>query len=204
MKKVLALIMILGLASVANANLMLTINGKPAPDEITIYPSDWIEIDVEVPDGIQNQSYDLDIHLSNAQAHFLEPVWVPGAGPQPGHWDNINFPTTYTQAPSTCASVAPQNIRIMGVMNTSVGDVAYPGDVIMNELMMHCDETTPVILTLVVHDDAGMLSWDTSTWTEVVYTDGQILGSVTIYQPEPMTLSLLGLGGLALIRRRRS
>jgi hypothetical protein len=202
MKKLVALVVILLMTSVASADLVLTVDGNDNPGEITIAPSTNLEIDLEVDEGY-NQSYDLDLILSNNQAVWIEPVWVPPAGMTPGYWTNINFPSTYTQAPSTVASSSATVIRIMGVMNTAQGDYTTVGDVIMNELYLHCEEATDVTLTLVVHDDAGMLHYESDGMTEIQYTDGQILDTLVIHQiPEPATLALLGLGGLLLRRRR--
>jgi hypothetical protein len=203
MKKLVVLVVILLMTSVASADLVLSVNGSTSVTEITVTPSTYVEIDVQVDEGY-NQSYDLDLILSNNQAVWVEPVWYDPPGLPPGYWENIEFPTSYTQAPSTVASSSSSVIRIMGVMNTAEGDYAGAGDVIMKLLKLHCEEATDVTLTLVVHDDAGMLHYETDGVTEIEYSDGQVLDTVTIHQviPEPATLALLGLGGLLLRRRR--
>ena len=51
MKKLLVLMLVLAMASLANAQLVFTLNGEPQPDEITILPSDIIELDLELAAG---------------------------------------------------------------------------------------------------------------------------------------------------------
>ena len=40
-------------------------------------------------------------------------------------------------------------------------------------------------------------------WNDLRETQGGVYGYVVEYAPEPATLSLLAIGGLALVRRRR-
>jgi len=209
MKKLLVMLVMLGVASMAQADLMLTVNGQDAEGQvIELLPSDYIEIDVEVPTvpAIYVGSYDVALVLSNDQAEFDPlPEWVSGF--PSGHWENIAFPEVFTMAPSTVQSASPQYIRIMGTNNYAVGDYAYPGEIIMNALMLHCLDGTDVVLDLVVADAAGMVVVDYTTGepVSITYETGQVLGSVTLHQiPEPATLALLGLGGLFLRRRRKA
>lgn len=216
MKKLLILGIVLGMASMANASLLLSINGtpsgdlvddlgQPSPGEIWIEPSDWVVVDVHVGPTNYNVSFDLNIALSNAQAAWLVPEWVTGGIPPTSGWVNIAFPTLYTFAPGTVAGTpTPQAINVIGVMNTN--DYAGPLAVIVDQIMLHCEDDTDTVLTLSVNDAAGMRTFDTEIggWGEVEYTTGQVLDTIIIHQPEPMTMALLGLGGLALIRRRRA
>ena len=200
MKKLLIVAIVLGLTSLAQASLDLTINGEAAPSEITIEVSQNLEVDIEVSTGVYNQVYDVVLVLSNAQAEWIEPYWVDDPFPADGHWEEINFPTTYTLGPSTVKSSSSSVIRLNGAMASA--DYAVGGDVIMNELYLHCVDSTNLILTLEVYDADGMQSFD-GQGNPITYTDGQILGQVTIHQiPEPMTIALLGLGGLFLRRRK--
>ena len=203
MKKLVALVVILLMTSVASADLLLSINGDTACEEITVTPSTNVEIDLEVGVDHYNQGYDLDLVISNDQAVWIEPTWSTSGVPPVGSWSGIEFPTDYTLTSSTVNGSSSSVVRIMGVMKST--DYAYPEAVIMQKLYLHCEEGTDVTVSLVVHDADGMRTYDASDsgWAEVGYTDGQILDTVTIHQvPEPATLALLGLGGLLLRRRR--
>jgi hypothetical protein len=197
MRKLLALILILGMASMANAALELSVNGQPAPPEITLQPSDWIELDIHCPTG-ELGGADLAIILSNPQGHlvwdgmtFIELIGLGRGGVvyYEGPWDG----PWQTQASST-----PHEVYFNGG-NASLN--AQAPFVLMQGLMFHCDEPTDVIIDLVAISD--VVYYDAAGNPIPEYEQGTIIDSIYVIQPEPMTLSLLGLGGLALLRRRR-
>ncbi len=79
-------------------------------------------------------------------------------------------------------------------VTTAGANIAYV-DITMSGL------TDEVVVSLELISNVMGGTFD-GEWSEI--PQGQA-GSITLYQvPEPMTMSLLGLGGLALIRRRRA
>ena len=197
MRKLLALVLILGLASMANAALELSINGLPAPDDITLQPSDWIKLDVLVGADHLLAGGDLAVILSNPQGHLeydgvtfiIQPPTVFPFGTFPNNWDG----PWQVQASST-----PQQVNFNGgnASNNTIGPY-----VLMDNLWFHCDEPTDVIIDLVAISD--IVHFDETGEPVADYIAGSLIDSIYVVQPEPMTLSLLGLGGLALLRRRR-
>ena len=194
MKKLLVLMLVLGIASMASAGLAnLTVNGVlladlTIPGEITIEPSDWIELDMELPVGFGLG--DFQISLSNAQAHLDD--------------TGVAFSTQYVSMyiPTYGNVYAPWGLAWMGdvaglqddAQHFSLGGGNLPptltgfDEMVMSGLMLHCDELTEVIVTLEEYMGAGVF---------------ELRDSLIIHQiPEPMTMAFLGLGGLFLRRRK--
>jgi len=165
MKKLMVLALVLGLTTVANANLF--ING---PSQIVTFGSQLITIQIgnsPKPDGIG------DIGLLSIDF---------GPGVFTGHniWHSEiaqqGAPGFIIQEPLLVGfdSSAPNFTR------TSAG--------ILAEIQFHCEGFGDVWISLM----------DGNT--------GEIIGTLLIRQdgiPEPATIAMLGLGGLALLRRRK-
>jgi len=174
MKRLLVLLMVLGLAASAQAQLSLSVNGSEAPDEITLSVSDTIMIDVTSGDLTQWSGY-------------LELVdW--------GNWD----PVPGWQAPLQGEWVGGMNIYAAAgeLAVARANEQGYTGTWFLNaggltiaagkqfDIEYHCKDATDVSITLYASD------WST------------VIDRMKIVQPEPMTIALLGLGGLFLRRRR--
>jgi hypothetical protein len=171
--------LILGLAANAQAGFVFTVNGEPQPDEVWLQPSEEIELDLEITADSGLQGYGLDYVLSNPQAELLT--------------DRIEFPQQFDLASGVKIN-EPQLVRISGgqLFSPAVGGPA----VIMQNLYLHCLEPTDVLLEIVVGA--------TTTIGGETLPIGTVLHTLTIHQiPEPMTLTLLGLGGLFLVRRKK-
>ena len=173
MKKLLVLMLVLGLVSAANAALSLSLNGGSAPSDVTIGLTDTLVIDV-TSDTTTGYAFLLEFRnptirtFSNAittqgdisaWTYYGPPTYVPPGYPYPYFSVNVS------------AGVPPDAL-VAGTgfqFDYQAGGVA--GDVLIQ-----------------------LLDFDTSA----------VIDSITIHQtPEPMTIALLGLGGLFLRRRKK-
>jgi len=217
MRKLLALALVLGLASMASgtavAGLMLSVNGEPAPDEIgldvPLQESDSLILDVHVTDGTELAGFVLIVQVADG----------------PGSLDGQNV--VFEQSPLTRQFTTFQGIGwyedprgwgsgdVAVAVNTpealrfSAGNTDYNtlgAYTLMDGLMFHCDGEGPVLVELIAIDSTYYTHDAEGGVVDVLqlYDSGAVIDSIIIHQiPEPMTLSLLGLGGLALLRRRR-
>ena len=179
MKKLLLLLVFFLMASFAHAGLVLSVNGLPAPDEIWLYPSDEIVLDIMVPDGHNITGGTFEIVLSNAQAELYS--------------GDITFPDNDKWFfPFYVLSSDSMHVEVTGGGPTPV---AGPLTVV-DTVILHCLEATDVIVDL---HATGIVMVD-----GVSYEASTIFDSIIVHQvPEPMTGILLGLGGLFLLRRRK-
>ena len=169
MKKLLILMLVLGLASAANAAIVLSLDGNTDIDSIEISPSDTITIDIYNTDGGDYTTY-LDFYytsdgsysLSNAKLTDLAGDASTFSGPYDGGYDNDEYEVVLAQ----------------GIGSSTPGS--------QFEVDLHCETADTVYIEL---------------WKCVV-TTYTLEDTATIVQPEPMTIALLGLGGLFLRRRR--
>jgi hypothetical protein len=188
MKKLLALVLVLGMASMANAALTLSVSRdggqtyEPAvSSEITLLVSEtiWIGIgnDASVPGG------------------WVAAPGIPAPGNVPnelGEWTGnhlIYSPPGLTTASATWVADYYGTIYYdldYWSLNNSVPSTVPSEPGVVFGLEFHCKGVGDVDIVL-PSDPFGN--------PEAILTIHQI--------PEPMTMALLGLGGLALIRRRR-
>ena len=167
MKKLLVLMLVLSLASAANA-LVLSLNGEIGAgndmvEEITVAPSDLFIIDVHSLDGVVDQ------------------FWVEIIGPA----EYTGWGTVYTPpAPGTL--VADDGGYGVGWIHGYMPTASATADTgKWWELELHCTGPEDVLVNL--YDSTGYVIVDTAVIHQV---------------PEPMTIALLGLGGLLLRRRK--
>lgn len=172
MKKLLILMLVLGLASTANATLTLV---SSAGD--TLDPLDITMI------GIYNDT-------EAAGQGLLTFLAIPNA--DPGSWTgtaSIYVPPALAGGSNTYYGVVDPGTGI-GVVdlwesNLSVASVDPFGIGVLADYEFKCVDVGDVVITM--------------------YADDLVtpIDSITIHQvPEPMTIALLGLGGLLLRRRR--
>jgi hypothetical protein len=217
MKKLLAMLLVLGLANFANATMMFDLVPTPgqsghgfSPDD-PLLPSEWVEIDV-VYSAIGQQQ------LASSGMLYIsiegEGEWcgddadsfLPPGVPIEDAWTvHPNF-TDAAAIPgfNSMTKVDPKNLEIGGYTAPYTFVAVNSGETIFDHLNIHCTGPGEIIVTLRPATEANPVGVPVY-WDGITYEDLQAEGSsITIYQvPEPMTIGLLGLGGLGLIRRRR-
>jgi hypothetical protein len=178
MKKLLALVLILGIASVTNAamvGLVAPAPGEPGSIENPLVKSDTITIQI--------------VSVGGPLLALGADVTVEGPGSLVDAGYNVAGDPTFTRAPIV------EGQRALLAVGDFNGVGSNPG-----YLVFHCDGEGLVLIGIGPNVAVGG-SIDGTTFGPV---EGY-LPAITIHQvPEPMTMSLLGLGGLALIRRRRA
>ena len=199
MKKFVVLMLVLGMASMANAAIVeLSVNGAPAPDEYTLpNVSATFELDVDVT-GAGLIGGELIITLNNEQGSVdwseieINPdycnTFVPDVYTGYTPW---NFAWRETSGTTT----TPQQITIDGG-NMAPTATAGPSWLLANA-WFHCDSPTDVIITLTAGTGGLAMTGDD-------IAEGTLLDQLIVHQPipEPATIALLGLGGLLLRRRK--
>jgi len=172
MKKVLVLALVLSMASMANAALTLSAT------DTDLLPSETAILSIS-GDG------------QTLPGMFFLGVLVDG----PGSLDIGSATVLYLGSDASLSVMDDPDIAAVLVVNNpfvgvSLMDVPPPGteqkpliDLLVDGIVFHCDGPGDVIVNL----------FD---------IDGVLLSSVTIQQPEPITIGLLGLGALFLRRRK--
>jgi len=165
MNKLVVVVLILSMAVVANAGLVLSINGEPNPPDstITIQPSDVLEVGVvgNVSGGAVAGTYALGLNVGSPGS--LDASHVVGG--------------TAVLMDNAVAAEA------LGIQNPFIS-LDYQGAAISG-FLFHCDGPGDVTLYLI--GDGGLIA------------DTQVIHQI----PEPMTLALLGLGGLSMAMFRK-
>ena len=193
-KKILVLVLVCGLASVANAGLLLSVNGSldPVDSEITIRIGETVVLDIHG---------DNPADVGPAQGYLL--IEGPGSinGATLVHAGALSY---YNDAGAMAEGVGLPAGDADGVValfqeylaRPALTDVSYSfiGDsppvddfvngLLVDDIIMTCEGLGDVTVTLMDETFA-------------------VLDTAVIHQiPEPMTLALLGLGGLFLRRRK--
>jgi hypothetical protein len=180
MKKLVVLMLVLGMMNVASASLVSIVPIAPgAPGSATnpLHPSDFITIQVTTDAALIS----LDSVLT---------VVGPGT-----ITDGLKIATSASYGWDSTTSSDP----IIAAKEAEIGaaDFALAGPGVVGYYVLHCDGAGTVTVTLAPGYVTVGGSFDDG------YNEPTVAGSLDIYQtPEPMTLSLLGLGGLFLRRRK--
>ena len=229
MKKLLALLLVLGMASMAQAGFILSVNGVPAEDTLVMAQSESVELDVHIEPGTVFNGGNFDIVVSNNQGTLdASGVTFPAATIRSffgftSEWileDDKGLAGAYAvsgalsgpqntvitggditwNAENNAATEGPWAMGMVPVVNAN----SYP--ILMEGLMLHCVEETNFTVSLVAAGEGiTMLEHDAAGGVDgqlTIIAAGMVLDTISV--PEPMTMSLLGLGGLALLRRRRA
>jgi hypothetical protein len=224
MKKLLAMLVVVGLASFASGAGEMSFDLVPTvPGSLDnpLNPSEWVELDILytgiVPlwsSGSLFVSIDGPGEWCGPDADTYDPPGLPLD--QAWTWHEKFDPDYAVEVPGVgtfpfpgihrLAIHSPQLIEIGGStdLNESLGIV--DGEILFDHLNIHCTGPGEVIVTLTPSVQTGGLVGLPTYWDQGLFVgdDGAIGDSITIHQiPEPMTMTLIGLGGLALLRRRR-
>jgi hypothetical protein len=182
-----ALLFVVCITCIANAAPYLTINESAAPPEVSVWPSDTLSIGCNVDAGLIGGNLDFVVSDGSLDPSGMEfNPYIPGTFNQ--QW---TFPWVEN------IGSTPQYVSIGG------GDFSTPTQGegwVMKNLIFH--HAVPHAMTLSMYAGVGGLDYDEGGGYSDI-PEGTLLGRVDILTPEPMTIALLGLGGLFLRRRKR-
>jgi hypothetical protein len=212
MKKLLALVLVLGIASMAQAAFKISVNGvvDPPETEIVLLPSQEVILDIH---GSDNDGTPLGFFLLvkgkgsiNGSSFVPNPQGAPGGYFSPGYGGEGDL-CDYQDAEAFAADVGlpvPDLLAAFGgVQDMSFGNVASSSPapaplngLLVDDIIFHCEGYDPQAGP---YDDVIIELWTAGQAGPEVLLDTQVIHQI----PEPLSLSLLGLGGMALLRRRR-
>ena len=197
MKKLLVLFVVLAMTSAAYAVpqdvielVIVSLNDEPIDPtkEITIGYSDWVDFDIVFTQtGAMNlMSLDCEVGIlaGIGTLDMTTPTWQKDEGM------------------NTVVEIVPGQQYKFTSASFMIGlNPGFPS--IIDHLLVHCDEDEPP-------NDIIIDVWANTAMGGTIYIDGAtpydgMWGPPIVVHnvPEPMTIALLGLGGLALLRRRK-
>ena len=182
MKKLLVLMLVLGIAGIAQAGFLISVDGVVDPEDSTIVlqPSQEVIIDIH---GVDNPVGAVGGWLliqgpGSIDASSPTNLWANSAA------GNMADPPLADYIAALAGYGYP---GVVDIIEWEVKDTDEPFDapngLLIDGLVFHCEGPEDVILTLC---DLELTVFDTQV----------------IHQPEPATVMLLTLGGLLLRRRR--
>ena len=183
MKNFVVLMLVLGVASLASATLQISVGGvqEPIDSEITILPSDHLVLDIWTDAAIPaDWGGTTVVMLVDPAAGSLT---VTGTS-----YENVSGDAgmgPLNPGASMWGINPPEDGIWAGMSVTGLGFAA--GTTLYDFIDFHCEAPGETVISLYEYD----------------YVTAVLVDQVTIHQaPEPMTMALLGLGGLFLRRRK--
>lgn len=185
MKKLLVLALVLGIAGFASAGLKISVNGNQNyADDLTLRPSETAVLDIFTDAAIVPTGdyvlpfYALVVHMGQGQI-TADPV----ASKVLQGYDAVFIDNG---AAAVAAMPVPEGMEgaYGGLTIWSTDPALVAGQTIFDGIIFHCAGPIDAVIQLWRIDD---------TWGL-----GELMDEVVIHQPEPMTMLLLGLGGLFL------
>ncbi|MHC4388213.1 MAG: PEP-CTERM sorting domain-containing protein [Planctomycetota bacterium] len=190
MKKLLVAFSILGMVSAANATLQISVGGdlNPPSSEIFVMPSGEIIIDIWTDADIP-QFGGVSYSMSTTPTGSLD--WSGATFSDPPSTNIINGPWPAAELPP---GDNPPEAGFWGSI-FSIEAATPINTVLVDNILFHClDEGDTTIYLYEWLGDPG--SEDPTVVDMVLIHDAHGI-------PEPMTIALLGLGGVLLLRRRK-
>jgi len=186
MKKLLVVMLVLGMAIMANAAFVISVNGTDdVPDsEITLQPSETVMLGITLDPSRWQGSLILGILNTSTGSGSMDPLGATINYPEDEGVSS--FVQTFDDA-DAAAALGVLNPMVAISLTDIVDPIVDPHGHIVDNILFHCEGLGDVVIGLFSGggDDMGTL-YDTQV----------------IHQPEPMTVVLLGLGGLMLRRRK--
>jgi hypothetical protein len=184
MKKLLVVMLVFGMASLANAmTLQISAGGvlDPVDTQISLMPSETIVIDIHSPDGyVLGDDVYFSLIVDPAYGSITGGVVTAAAPPDSGIYG-------YDALANGMSPGGVDDGPWGAVMNIA-GTAVAPG-VYFDDFIFHCEAIGEAVVSL----------WSTPDFATFTLED-----QLTIHQiPEPATMALLSLGGLFLLRRRK-